>query len=126
MGKGSVAMGCMWFVWTARTAVRSVSVGMDEDDADGMGDIGTGSTGVGGMGDMGVYGLVCVRVASVLPWTQEVTFPRASVAAFGGDDHTSLSRDSRHVLVDTGKGLLSVCRACVSELVRTDIPGCPC
>ena len=41
---------------------------------------------------------------TVLPWAREVIFPRASGAAFCNNSRTSLSRDSGHVLVNTGKG----------------------
>ena len=42
--------------------------------------------------------------ATALPWAGEVIFPRASGATFCNNGRTSLSCESRHVLIDAGKG----------------------
>ena len=81
----------------------NVGVGVDAGDANGMGDMGVGSMRAGGVGGVGVDGRLFARVTSGLPWTWEVTVPRASGVAFRSNGHPSLSRDSGHVPVDAGK-----------------------
>ena len=119
-----MVMGGGW-ARAAPAAVPCVGMVVEDGNVDGMVNLGTGSMGVGGVSGMGVDGLVCARVMFGLPWAREVAFPRAFGTAFWGDDHTSLSRDSGHALVDAVKGLVVACWAWVSALTLVGIPGRP-